>query len=263
MTETLLTFVHISDTHISPDPEYGKQSAPYSTQTGAKALVNQINNLPFKPDFVLHTGDVVFDPHETAYETAREILSQIQYPVHYLAGNHDHAAGLQRVLLGRTEIRAPFYYELEINGVQIVCLDSNGPAEPPRGNIVPEQLAWLDKLCSAKDNRPLIVAVHHNAVPVSVPWLDEFMRITNGVDVQQSLAKAKTRLRGVFFGHVHQNLTMLQDGVMYNSVLSSWNQFNAWPGLNETVPDDGSQPGFSVVSVTRENTFIRRYQFSI
>ena len=39
MPEQRLTFVHISDTHIGTDPEYGKHHTPHSTQAGAEALV--------------------------------------------------------------------------------------------------------------------------------------------------------------------------------------------------------------------------------
>ncbi len=263
MSHTLLTFVHISDTHISADLEYGKQHAPHSTQQGARALVQQINALPFQPDFVLHTGDVAYDPDESAYAVARDILGQIRYPVYYVAGNHDYPAALQRVMLGRSEPALPYHYEFEVNGVQVICLDSNGPAEPPRGYVLEEQLDWLEDRISAPDERPLLVAIHHNALPVDIPWLDDFMRITNGEALHAVLAKARGRLRGVFFGHVHQNLTMFRDGVLYNSALSSWNQFHAWPGQVDTIQDDASTPGFSIVTLTRDQTYIRRCYFQM
>ncbi len=262
MPERRLTFVHISDTHISQDREYGKHHTTHSTQAGAEALVKAVNALPFDVDFVLHTGDVVYNPDAEAYTTAKAILSQLTRPVYYLSGNHDAGADLQRMLLGRTEILSPFSYTFDANGFQIVCLDSNGSAEVPRGNIVPQQLEWLNAICSAQDVRPLIVAVHHNALPVGSPWLDDYMRITNGTDLHQILLKAKNRLRGVFFGHVHQNIQMLQDGILYTSALSSWGQFKSWPGSSETVNDDDT-PGFNVVSVTDDQTFIRRWSFRV
>lgn len=263
MAEPLLTFVHMSDTHIGIDPEYGKQHTAYSTQISTTALVKQINALPFKVDFVLHTGDVAYDPDASAYYTARDILSELKYPIYYLAGNHDHATELQGILLNQKESRKPYYYEFEVNGVQMVCLDSNGPAEVPRGNIVPEQLEWLDGLCSAQDNRPMVVAVHHHLLPVGAQWWDEYMRVTNGEAVHDVLRKAQPRLRGVFFGHVHQSITMYKDGVLYNSALSSWTQFRMWPGLSDTVPDENAEPGFSVVTISRDQTFIRRWRFQV
>src|SRR5688572_30239455 len=102
--DILLRFVHISDTHLSHDPNYTipNRELPLAMD-GAKALVKQVNALPFTPDFVLHTGDVVYDPDPSpaAYETARDLLGQIKYPIYYLTGNHDEPTLMQRVLLRR------------------------------------------------------------------------------------------------------------------------------------------------------------------
>ena len=133
MSDILLRFVHISDTHISADPHYNDYDAPHTPLIGAQALVHQLNHLPFAPDFVLHTGDVAYDKDEQSYQAARDILSAINAPVYYLAGNHDDPAALQRTMLGAEVGQDPFEYEFEVNGVQIVTVDSNRPAEAPRG----------------------------------------------------------------------------------------------------------------------------------
>src|SRR5688572_17847026 len=94
--DQVLRFVHISDTHISHDPNYILPEAKHTPAEGARALVDAINNLPFAPDFVLHTGDVAFDPEPAAYDTAAEIFSKLKFPIYYLTGNHDDWEGLQR-----------------------------------------------------------------------------------------------------------------------------------------------------------------------
>jgi Icc protein len=265
VSDIILRFVHISDTHISSDPGYGREhwQVGHTTRQGAEALVQQLNNLPFEPDFILHTGDVAFDPDPSAYEAAREILGQVRYPIYYLAGNHDYPVELQRRMTARTDIISPFYYTFEVNGVQFACLDSNGPAEPPRGFVTEEQIEWLANICSTPDSRPLVVAVHHNILPVGVPWLDDFMRTTNGEAVHQALIPARDRLRGVFFGHVHQNLDMYRDGILYTSVNSSWVQFHGWPDQDKTIEDEAADPGFSVVTLTPNQTYIRRCRFRL
>ena len=89
MSKHLLTFIHISDTHIPTDPAYTTQHATVPPYEGAQKLVQQLNNLPFTPDFVLHTGDVTYDPDPEAYRNSKDILSGIPFPVYYVAGNHD------------------------------------------------------------------------------------------------------------------------------------------------------------------------------
>lgn len=259
----MVRFVHISDTHLRADPHFNFDGAQHTPLIGAQALVHQINALPFAPDFVLHTGDVTDDGDPAAYAAARDVLRAIRFPVYYLVGNHDANEPFQRVLLGRGEPKIPFDYELEVNGVQIVCVDSNRPAKPPAGRVSEAQLAWLDGLCRAPDDRPLVVAVHHNVLPVGVPWWDEFMRLENGEDFHRALLPARQRIRGVFFGHVHQNIDTVRDGIAYFSALSSWYQLHNYPGQVESERDRFAGPGFSVVTVTREQTYVRRHRFIV
>jgi Icc protein len=262
-SEVLLQFVHISDTHISADPAYTHAEADYPAVAGAQELVRQINALPFQPDFVLHTGDIAYDPVPSAYDAARAILQDIRYPTYYLVGNHDDPALLQQKMVGRTQILSPYDYEFELNGVQIVCLDSNGPAQFAGGSLLPKQLEWLEGICKSHDVRPLVVAVHHNALPIGSSFWDDFMRMTNGEDFHRTLLSAQRRLRGVFFGHVHQGTETYRDGILYSSVLSSWYQLQCWPGQSGILEDRGAEPGFNVVTITRSQTFIRRHRYHV
>jgi Icc protein len=259
----LLRFVHISDTHISADPAYNHAEADYTPMEGAREIVRQINSLPFTPDFVLHGGDVVYDPDDSAYVAARDILSGIRFPVHYLMGNHDERRGFQTLLLGQQETTAKHFYEKEINGVQFLFLDSNAPAPFAQGALGEVQLAWLRDICAAPDPRPLAISVHHNALPIGSPFWDDFMRMQDGEDFHAIVKLAVSRLRGVFCGHVHQGTETYRDGVMYVSVPSTWYQLHCFPGQSGILPDIDAEPGFNVVSITETQTFIRRHRFRV
>lgn len=268
-TNNPLRFVHISDTHINPDTDYIKDYAQYTPIIGAQALVKAVNDLPFMPDFILHTGDVAYDPVPEVYPDVKAVLEALKAPVYYLAGNHDDAKAIQRVLMGRSAdaIQDYLYYDFETKGVHVVCLDSNGPHEPkhPSGTVTDEQLTWLDDICSRDDERPLVVAVHHNVIPMGVPWLDTWMKMENGEAFHDIVRQARARLCGVFFGHIHQNITTLRDGVMYVAASSSWCQFysHSIPENTNIAPDTTTNPGFNVVSISDKTTFIRRHTFSI
>ena len=264
-----LRFVHISDTHINPDMDYIKSYAYYTPIIGAKALVEAVNALPFEPDFILHTGDVAYDPFPEVYPDVKSVMEQFNAPVYYLAGNHDDAQALQQVVMGRKpEATTDYlYYEFEAKGVHVVCLDSNGPHHPehPSGTVTQEQLDWLNDICASDDERPLVIAIHHNVVQTGVPWLDDWMRLENGDEFHAVVRQARDRLRGVFYGHIHQNISTLRDGVLYVAAASSWCQFFGYPIPENTqiIPDPITPPGFNVVSITNENTFIRRHTFSV
>ena len=259
-----VTFIHISDTHIHSDPTYTRNGAPHPSQAGARALVAEINNLNFPIDFVLHTGDVAYDPFEEAYTACKDILGAIKYPVYYVAGNHDASAALQTHMMDQTEPEQHLHYTVDINGFQLIVIDSNGPQSPPAGYVIDPQIEWLHGLCSDRnDTRPLIVATHHNPVNTPIPWLDDYMGMQNSEAFHEALKPARHRLRGVFFGHVHQNIDIYRDGMLYVSTLSSWMQFQAYPGLRRTQDDINAEPGYSIVQMTPYQTFIRRCRYPI
>jgi len=257
-----LHFVHITDTHLSHDPQYTHDGAPHTPLEGARALVAAVNALPFQPDFVLHTGDIAYDPDPAAYALAADVLGQFNSPLYVLAGNHDDGAMLH-CSLGDSTLAAPYDYTFEVKGVQVICVDSNRPAEPPQGAMSAEQRTWLETLCAADDDRPLIVAVHHNVLPVGVPWLDGFMRLRDGEAFHRALLPARRRIRGVFHGHIHQATETYCDGILYASAPSTWYQLHGYPGQTDIMFDNEGGAGFNVVTVTREQTFIRRYALRV
>jgi 3',5'-cyclic AMP phosphodiesterase CpdA len=170
---------------------------------------------------------------------------------------------IQRIMLGVDEAKTPFDYTFEVNGVQVICLDSNRPAPPWLGKVSDEQIAWLDGLCRAADERPLIVALHHPVLPMGAPFWDNQMCMVDAEALHQTLLHARGRLRGVFSGHVHQNTDIVRDGIAYFTGLSSWYQGHNYPDQRASEPDRFAEPGFSVVTVTREQTYVRRHRFTV
>lgn len=263
MVQSLLTFVQISDTHINVDPNFTYR-VPEPAHVRASTLIDHVNQLPFKIDFILHTGDIMHDP-ETAqdYLQAKTAFARSKYPIYYLSGNHDHALYMQEGLLDIVpdKPQGKYYYEFEVNGVLIVCLDSSIPHQP-HGEIDLNQLLWLDAICSSDDARPLIVVTHHHVLPMGTPWYDRIGTI-NGEAVHEVLLKAKHRLRAVLFGHVHQNMTMIRDSITYVSVLSSWYQIRTWTGQEELVIDEEHLPGYNLVTLTNKDIIVRGYRYAL
>ncbi|MEO0561532.1 MAG: metallophosphoesterase, partial [Chloroflexota bacterium] len=233
------------------------------TRTATHALIDQLNALPHIPDFILHTGDVAYDPYPENYDEISEVFEAFPAKLMYVPGNHDHSATMQTTLMGREEAEVPLFYETAMNGVRLIFLDSNGAAPPPMGDVSAEQVAWLVERLATDDPRPVLVFVHHPLVKTHTSaWYDEFMITVNGDAVHEVLRTAGDRLRGVFFGHVHQHITFYRDGVMYNAVKSSWTQFHTHPDQpNETRNALEADPGYALVTVTTEGTIVQHFTY--
>jgi len=259
-----LTFVHISDTHLHPDPNYISEFIDFNPRDHVEKLVDVINNLEVTVDFVMHTGDILHSPESPDdYEVAREILGKIDYPAYYIPGNHDKPAWLQAGFWQRDadDIVPNCDYQFTMNDVQVVMLDSHNntddkTSEGAYGILDPDQLEWLYEICSSDETRPLIVGIHHHVMPLGAPWVDK-MGMRNGIDVHNTLLKAKHRLRGVFYGHIHESVVTVRDGISYYSVQSGWFQTRTWYNAQQPAQDWLHNPGFNLVTITPTDMFVR------
>lgn len=286
MPRVLARFVHMSDTHLTPQDEQRFNPAHYSEKllsiikeeiarnpdmlerpvpasSAARALVAQINALPLDIDFVLHTGDMMTDPNDPGeYDWAHDILGDLEAPLHVLLGNHDLADGVS-LHFGEYG-NGSRDYDFDVNGVQVVCLDSATNGVDHGGALSADQMAWLSSRCDPDDSRPLVIAIHHPPVVYGIPLMDT-VGFANGDALHEVLRGAGPRLQGVFSGHIHQGLDVLRDGIMYTTVQNPQVQPNLWPFADDRARAHEStpNPGFTVVTVTDEGSYLRRFTYPL
>ena len=277
MSEILVRFAHISDTHIEPEAGTRERRVatlarlksmagfppavlaeiikhqeaaldghyPYPTAVKAsEALVTALNALETPLDFVLHTGDVVNHGDADQYVETAAIFAKLNYPIRYAVGNHDKVENLYAGLLDKPAEKIAYDYSFTEHGVKFICVDSATNGEGINWFVTQEQLAWLEAELTDGSDQPLVVAIHHPPFQIHIEWLDFFI-VKNWQEIQTVLQKAGPRLRGVFSGHVHTPITCQRNGVLYS-----------------VVPEVFSHaPGYSVVTVTTEDIHIQRYTF--
>ena len=257
-------FVHISDTHLGPTEDYarhGYPSLPYARQ-----VVEIINNLPTRPDFVIHTGDIVTNPSAEAYQLAADVFAELQVPIYYVTGNHDRACDIRRYLtMGPMQDCLPdacaLCYVFEVKGYRFLVLDARGPDEiDPHGLLSEEQLEIVRQEATA-DGPPLTVFIHYPLLRMNSPGMDAHMQVLNGEELHQALLPARDRLRGVFHGHVHQPMQIMRDGILYVATASTFAQFTAWPGDVHVETDHDLPPGYGFVHLLPEQTIIHQQAF--
>lgn len=264
MSQMPLYFVQISDTHIGPTAEYHRHGH-YSLPC-AQRVVEVINTLPKRPDFVVHTGDVVTNPDPLSYQLAAMTFAKLEVPIYYVNGNHDQAADLRHFLpmgpvvkYGRDPSRLSYVFEMK--GWRFLVLDARGPDEiDPQGRLY---LSDLDLLAAeaAADGPPLTVFIHFPVWPLNSPWFDANMLIQNGGLLHKALLPARDKLRGVFHGHVHQPMQTVRDGITYTSAASVFAQFAAWPETSEPQYDPAHDPGYNFVHLLPDQTIVHQHTF--
>lgn len=107
-----VTVAHLSDVHIGT----------FYSPRFLKKVVDRTNSLD--PDMVVITGDLADGAHPYTGETFRP-LDDLQAPVYYVTGNHEHYAGLHDVLsaLDETKVHRLVNAMVEDHGIQVIGVD--------------------------------------------------------------------------------------------------------------------------------------------
>ena len=258
----MLTFLHISDTHISDDardlPAYDFNGAPHPNR-GAENLIEAIRRLPFEIDFVLHTGDVCADPFADNYRCARDLLRQIEQPLYLLPGNHDSADLMFDILHDGEALTVLRDARVQVQDHHLLALDTSGEGDVHAPTLGEDQIEWFAEQLESIGDQRAIVATHHPLIETGMRWLDETMRVQNGERIQSILQEYSANIAGVFHGHIHQQTNTHCDGVLYVSCPSTWFNLAAYPGVLEAQYDLDTPGGFNLVLIQENRTFVRRY----
>lgn len=264
MRDQTVYFVQISDTHLGPTPGHAKHGI--IAVPALQRLVDRLNHLPKQPDFVIHTGDITDNPSPAASVQAKEILSKLRVPIYYVRGNHDSASDIKDYMdwgpmedLSSEKDR--LIYRFEVKGFRFLVLDTQGPPESqPQGLLSAEQVKLLREETTSA-GPPLVVFLHHPILPMDSQWMDANMLVMNGDEVHEALLEARNRLRGVFFGHIHQSIQTTRDGILYVAAPSSVIQLTSWPTDIDVGLQEDEQPGFNFVRLMPQQTMIRQHRF--
>ena len=266
----MLTFLHISDTHISSDLAYHPVWLPDSIghpNCGFAALQAAVARLPFSFDFILHTGDVSADPRTGDYHCARELLLQLPAPIYCLPGNHDSAEHMGAILHDGQHLHFLDDAHLQLGDYHLLTLDTNKIGsysdDAHSSRLSEAQIVWFAERLAAIAPAPYIVAAHHPLIETGVPWIDERMRVQNGERIHQLLCQHRANLTAVFHGHIHQAITTQRDGIMYISCQSTWSNLAAYPGLHDDEADPLTVGGFNLVMLHGTRVFTRRYSLPL
>jgi Icc protein len=223
-----LSVLHLTDLHLrigTDDLLYGVRTEATFRATLARALADPA----WQPAVVLATGDLAEDPSPAVYRRFRAALEPLGLPVLCLPGNHDDPAVMRREL---GDGLFSYCGAASFGRWRIVMLDSVVPGQPG-GALAPGELARLDAELAAAGDAWVLVAVHHQALPMGSAWLDGF-GLADGATLLGRLAR-HPRARAVAWGHVHQASDRQVGSLRLLSTPSTCAQFT--PGTERCVMD--------------------------
>jgi len=158
---TSFYFVQITDTHFG---------APNCTEYTAK-LVEQINILPLKIEFAVHTGDITSNAiaDSNIVNETLEVMGKLNVPVLYVPGNHDiRSWNLEETGRIYQEEFGPLITRYEHEGVVFIGIYSNPIARSFEYEGF-DPITELKKILEQTGNKPAVV-YHH------IPSVEDFYK---------------------------------------------------------------------------------------
>ena len=233
MSRRAIRVLQITDTHL-----FASSSGcllGLNTEQSLLAVIARIRASHLPADLILATGDLVHDGTAAAYRRIFRHLNNFGLPVYCLPGNHDEASSLQQSL-GNGQIR--YTSDAHHGNWHFIFLDST-IADSEGGHLSEVTLQTLEaQLQSAPDDHTL-VCLHHQPVLTGSRWLD-----TMAVDNREeflAVIKRYPQVRGILWGHVHQQFDGMHNNVRLMSSPSTCVQF--LPHSNRFAIDTAT-PGY-------------------
>lgn len=200
-----------------------------STNASLAAVMDHALKHADLPDVVLVTGDLVQDDSRGGYEHFRDLMAGLGVPVYCLPGNHDVPALMAEVLDG-----PPFSLcGVEDHGTWSLILLDTWIAGDAGGKLAPAELRRLDDALAARPDAHVLIALHHQPVPMGSHWLDT-VGLHNAAEFLD-LVQQHTNVRCLLWGHVHQASDRELGGMRLLSTPSTCSQF--LPGAEQFTLD--------------------------
>ncbi|HDZ57046.1 MAG TPA: 3',5'-cyclic-AMP phosphodiesterase [Pseudomonas xinjiangensis] len=231
-TINYVSLIQLTDSHLFADP--ADRLLGMDTFASLNAVVDQIIAERPAMDLVLATGDITQDGSEAAYRRFMKALERLSSRYLWIPGNHDDA-GLMADLGSESGLTEPW---VDIGNWRIVMLDSSIPGAVP-GFLRDEQLRLLDEALDTAQTRHVMICLHHHPVDVNVGWMEP-LGLRNAPQFLQRLEGCK-QVRCVLWGHIHQQVDQMREGVRMLAAPSTCIQFAPH---TEDFATDEQQPGY-------------------
>ena len=205
-------FVQITDTHL-----YLKENLERTRE-----IIEQINLLPFKVEFVVNTGDIMSDNIEgaNAVKEAKKVFSKLKSPIYFVAGNHD--ASNEKAKAVYIKNFGPLNYVKENNNVVFIFIYTNSPQND--SNVLnTDFFKWFKKSLDDAKGKPVVVFRH---IPAGLDFYDNSYHSPRPIATEKKFADMINtyNVKAVITGHFHRDeLHWLGNVPMYVcSPVSEW-----------------------------------------
>jgi len=209
-----LRFVQISDSHLG-----FQGTANTHVQASFAEAIDQVNALPDRPDFVMHTGDLTHLATDAQFDQVKQMLGGLHTgQVFTVPGEHDsiddHGQKYRKRFGAGT--RGDGWYSFDLKGVHVIGLVNTLSLEK-LGHLGTDQLDFVRRdVAGLSSDTPIVVFSH-------IPLFAMYPKWGWGTDDAVRALSYLRRFASVtcLNGHVHQLFTKTEGNVTFHSATTT------------------------------------------
>lgn len=213
-----IKLLQITDTHLGA--QAGETLLGLNTDYSLEQVVDLVRQEQPFADLLLATGDISSCGAVSSYQRYRHLTRGLARQTLWLPGNHDTVAAMRDAVGEGSEMAGG----ATIGNWGIIMLNSKTPGEVG-GSLTREELDFLREGLQQSREGHALVCLHHHPVSIGCDWLDQ-QRVSNA-DELFSVLDEFTHVKGLLWGHVHQQIDLQRSGVKLMATPSTCIQFAA------------------------------------
>ncbi|WP_026244349.1 3',5'-cyclic-AMP phosphodiesterase [Dasania marina] len=229
-TPVALRVLQLTDSHLGEQP--GERLLNLDTDHSLSAVLDLIEQEQDGCDLLLATGDIANHASVAAYQRFQRLTQHVAPETLWLPGNHDDPTLIEQAL------GQPLVKSATLAGWLIIMLDSTARGLVG-GSFSEQELHYLQQQLDNAGDSHVLLCLHHHPVNIGCAWLDE-QKVSNADDFF-TIVDSCPQVRGIVWGHVHQQLDSQRKGVQLMSTPSTCVQFAP---ASERFKLDRLNPGY-------------------
>lgn len=213
-----IELIQLTDTHLGA--QLGEQLLGMDTDQSLAHVVELLNTERPSAELLLATGDISNGGSPASYQRFQQMTEHLAPHTLWLPGNHDALPAMQQSFKGDQSLSR----SIEIGNWQIVMLNSTIPGEVG-GCLSDKELQFLQQCLETTVAEHSLLCLHHHPIAIGCDWLDS--QLISNADAFFTLIDQFSSVRGILWGHIHQEIEQQRNGVKLMATPSTCIQFAA------------------------------------
>lgn len=251
-----MKIIHLTDPHFVPE---GKTLYGRDPSVALAAAVADINAHHADAHLVVMTGDLTHWGEPEAFDHLARVLSPLRPPLRLLVGNHDNREIFRAHFPDQASDTNGFVQaSLQTPVGQFLFLDTTLEGTHA-GHYCADRLSWLLDNLENGAGTPLFLFMHHPPFDIGLRSMD-MLGLVQKDAFREVIEPHKSRIRHLFFGHVHRPVAGSWLGIPVSTVRALNHQVG-FDLESEAIPGSFEPPAYGVVLINDEAIAVHMHDF--